>query len=107
MKRTFTNELQDPTSSDFQQLASLVVSNILSVVKKSTTGVADIQIVGFTRGSVIAIYKIIMDDKNEEEKENDQVQKIKITDAITTAVRNGTLNSLDVDPSYPITVANG
>ena len=94
----FTEDLNNPSSTAFKNLAKIVEDALLAPLQKSVQGIAAVEVYGFRSGSVIAEYNIIM---------NVDAPAVVVSDlqsAVQNVVQSGNLTGLDVDPSYVSTI---
>ena len=94
----YTPELSDPNSEAFKNLAMALEASLMAVFRASNPYIAEIQIMSFKPGSVVAVYRIIVDNNAPE----DAIDASQIMAEISSAIKSGALSALKVDPSFPI-----
>ena len=94
----FTEDLNNPSSTAFKNLAKSVEDALLAPLQKSVQGIAAVEVYGFRSGSVIAEYNIIMN------VDAPAVDVSNLQSAVQNVVQSGNLTGLDVDPSHVSTI---
>ena len=90
----FTADLRNTNSATFQTLASQVKENLLPAIKKNVAGVEDIEVTGFSNGSIVADYNIIMSAGAT------PVNTSTMQTAVIKTITTGTFTTLAVDTTY-------
>ena len=93
MNITFTEDLNNSSSSAFFNLANKVEKALLPPLKKALLAVKKIDVYGFKPGSVVAQYYIITDADT-------SVDASQLQSAITSVVTSGNVTGLNVDTTY-------
>ena len=92
---TFTEDLNDPTSSEFISLATSVEVALLPELQNSIPTITAVVVTGFTEGSVIAAYNMYITDPAGASVSADDVGS-----AVAIAVSTVTIPGVPVDTSY-------
>lgn len=92
--------LIDPLSASFQHLAGIIEEELLDVLRLSLSNIATVQVTGFRNGSIIVEYRVIMTINKPPRGD----EAVTITEAISKAIKEGLLDTIKADESFPIVV---
>ena len=90
----FSPELNEMSSEGFRQLAGILEQEIMAVFDPSVPYVAAVQVISFKPGSIIALFRIIIDNETPAEEINIK----QIQHALTQGIQSGVLDSIKMDP---------
>ena len=94
IKVNFTQDLNNPQSAGFKNLAESVEDGLLQPLKESVQGVKGVDVYRFKEGSVIALYNVIMD------RDAPTVNVSDMQSAVNNAITTGNFTGLPVDKTY-------
>lgn len=101
LNTTYTEALNDTFSQEYQALAAQVSETMLDIIRKQFPNAVSVQVVGFKKGSVIAIIRVVIDNQIVEYA----VQANGIATVITTAIVEGNISTAlntNVDKQEPL-----
>ncbi|XP_072047057.1 uncharacterized protein [Amphiura filiformis] len=90
----YVDALSDPNSAEFEQLATLVCTEITTALSDNTVELYDCEVLEFRPGSIIAVYTIILDE-NESTATDDEI----LTATKTYLMTSSTVFTVD-EPSF-------
>lgn len=94
----FSPLLLDTSSVPFKQLATILEDEVMAILKPKIKYVMAVQVIEFRPGSIIAMFRILLDRYAPE----DNVDVNDVTHALRDAIKSGILDSIKVDPLHPI-----
>lgn len=95
----FTLELNDPTSPEFKKLAKRIEDNLQKILKEKYPDIVMVKVFSFKPGSVLAEFQIFVDGEATVGK---MIDASVLSSAISSAIKNGLLEELQVDKSFDI-----
>lgn len=98
INQTFTDALNNPNSAEFIDFAETIENILTNAIKRTNNfpGFLGCQVTGFMKGSVIAQYVLIF-----QLQDNQIVNVSRLSQAVSTAVQNGSLK-ISVVSSKPL-----
>ena len=100
MNQLFTSDLNDPQSQGFHILANNIKNVLLPVIQASVPSAVDIQVTGFTNGSINADFHIIIDSS----APGNAVNASQIEFAMQLGIIGGNFSTLYVPASFVFVV---
>lgn len=83
--KEYTEELSNPSSDKFRTLSGDLTEKLTKVLESKLSGFRGVEVIGFSEGSLICIFNIVTDTKNEESS----VTEEEIRNILKNASSNG------------------
>ena len=96
----FTSELKYPSSPRYKTLSLELEDILLKSIQAEIPYIVDIQIIAYRGGSIIPEYLIVVDNN----APPSSVTTTQVKSAIKSAIKNGKLGSVNLQPLFPILV---
>ena len=94
LKMNFTNDLNNPQSKGFKDLAQTVKDGLFEPLNASVTGLKDVDVYGFEKGSVVVLFNIIF------EVDAPAVNATQLSSAVNNVITTANFSGIPVDTSY-------